>query len=135
MMSERENLQTLQQMYEAFGRGDIPALLNALTDDVDWHWTGPADFPYAGPHRGREQVARFFSVIDQTLEVQQFEPQEFIAQGDTVVVLGHERSRVRSTGRTFEQDWAMVYTLREGKVVRFRTYEDTAAQLAAFRGA
>jgi uncharacterized protein len=133
-MGEADNTRVVQQMYVAFARGDIAALLDAVADDVDWQWLGPADLPYAGSRQGRAQVAQFFSDIDQAIEVQQFVPQEFIAQNDRVVVLGHERSRVRSTGRTFEQEWAHVYSLRDGKVVRFRGYEDTAAQVAAFRG-
>jgi uncharacterized protein len=135
-MGEADNTRVVQQMYAAFGRGDMPALLSVLADDVDWHWqmAGPANLPYAGRWRGREQVAQFFTAISETVEVQQFEPQEFIAQGDTVVVLGHERSCARSTGRAFEQEWAHVYALRDGKVVRFRAYEDTAAQVAASHG-
>jgi uncharacterized protein len=134
-MAENDNLRNVQQMYAAFARGDIATLLDAVADDVDWQWLGPTGLPYAGLRRGRTEVAQFFSAIDQAIEVQQFEPREFIAQNDRVVVLGHERSRVRSTGRTFEQEWAHVYSLRDGKVVRFRGYEDTAAQVAAFRGA
>ena len=135
-MSEQENLQLVQQVYAAFGRGDIPAVLNALSDNVEWREPGPPDvLPWAGTRRGREQVAQFFAVIAETIEFKQFEPQEFIAQGDKVVVLVHQQVRVKSTGRAFEQDTAQVFTLREGKVTKFHIYEDTAAIVAAFRGA
>ena len=83
----------------------------------------------------REQVAEFFSLIGETLKFEQFEPREFVDQGDTVVVLGYERSLVKPTGRTFENEWAHVFTLRDGKIAKFRAFEDTAAQVAAFEAA
>ena len=74
----------------------------------------------------------FFSLVGETLEFLQFEPREFVAQGDTVVVLGFERNLIKPTGRTFEQEWAHVYTLKDGKIVRFQALEDTAAYIVAF---
>ena len=133
-MNEEKNGQVVQQMYAAFGRSDIPALLNGFADDVDWWVAGPADIPICGSRHGLEQVAQFFKALDETLDTQQFKPQEFFAQGEVVVVLGHERHRVKSTGRIHEGDWVQVFTLREGKVVRYREYLDTAALVAAFRG-
>ena len=133
-MSEQENVQAVQQQYATFLRGDIQAVLNGLTDDVEWQEPGPPDvLPWAGTRRGREQVAQFFTLLSEILEFEQFEPQEFIAQGDKVVVLVRQRVRVKTTGRTFEQDTAQVLTLREGKIAKFRI-EDTAAIVAAVRG-
>jgi ketosteroid isomerase-like protein len=122
----------VQQGYEAFGRGDIPALLDLLTDDVEWTLQGPSVIPFAGTRYGREGVAEFFSVLDETLEFEQFEPREIVAQGDTVVVVGIERSLSKATGRKIEHEWAHVNTLRDGKIAKFRAFEDTAAYVAAF---
>ncbi len=55
-----------------------------------------------------------------------------VARGDTVVVLGREQSRVKPTDRTCEVDWAMVFTLRDGLIARFREYHDTAAWVTAY---
>jgi ketosteroid isomerase-like protein len=131
-MSDQTNSAVVQQAYEAFGRGDIPTVLSALTDDVEWTLQGPPGIPWAGTHRGREGVAEFFSLLGEGLEFELFEPLEFVAQGDTVVVLGHERSVVKPTGRGFEQEWAHVYTLRDGKIATGLFIEDTAAQVEAF---
>ncbi len=134
-MSDQTNLGVVQQIYAAVGSGDIPALLSLLTDDVEWTLQGPSLIPWAGTRRGREGVAEFFSLLGETLEFEQFEPREFVAQGDTVVVLGYERSLVKPTGRTFEQEWAHVYTLKDGKIAKARFIEDTAAQVVAFDAA
>ena len=128
----RTNVDVVQETYEAVGRGDIPALLDLLTDDVEWTFQGPSSIPFAGTRRGREGVAEFFSLVGETLEFLQFEPREFVAQGDTVVVLGFERNLIKPTGRTFDQEWAHVYTLKDGKIVRFQALEDTAAYVVAF---
>ncbi|CAN5255594.1 nuclear transport factor 2 family protein [soil metagenome] len=126
------NVDVVQETYEAVSRGDIPALLELLTDDVEWTLQGPSVIPFAGTRRGREGVAEFFSLVGETLEFEQFEPREFVAQGETVVVLGFERSLVKPTGRMFEQEWAHVYALKDGKVAKFLALEDTAAHVVAF---
>jgi ketosteroid isomerase-like protein len=120
-------------LYEAFGRGDKATLVEGFADDVEWQIAGPTAIPISGSRHGREQVAQFFTVLAESLETQQFEPRQFIAQDDMVVVLGHERHRAKSTGRSYEGEWVQVFTLRDGKVVKYREYFDTAAALAAFR--
>jgi hypothetical protein len=131
-LGTRTNVEVVQGTYEAVGRGDISALLDLLTDDVEWTFQGPSVIPFAGTHRGREGVVEFFSLVGGNLEFERFEPREFVAQGDTVVVLGFECSRIKPTGRTFEQEWAHVYKLRDGKVAEFLALEDTAAHAVAF---
>jgi len=134
-MNEQTNVDVVQRNYEAVGRGDIPAVLDLLTDDVEWTLQGPSVIPFAGTRRGREGVAEFFSLLGENLEFQQFEPREFVAKGDTVVVLGYERSLIKPTGRTIEHEWAHVYTLRDGKIAKGRFFEDTAAFVVAFEDA
>ena len=131
-MSDSTNVDVIRRFYGAFGRGDIPAALDLLADDVEWIFRAPSVFPFAGTRRGREGVAEFFSLVGETLEFQQFEPREFVAQGDTVVVVGFERSVSKATGHTIEQEWAHVYTLRDGKIAKGRFFEDTAAYVDAF---
>jgi ketosteroid isomerase-like protein len=77
--------------------------------------------------RGREQVGRFFSTVAQAQDVIEFEPEDFIAQGDKVIALGRFSSRVKSTGSVSASAWAHVWTVKEGKVTHFREYVDTAA--------
>ena len=66
---------------------------------------GPSMIPWVGTRHEHEGGAEFFSLVGETIEFEQFEPREFVTQGDTVIVLGYERSLVQSTGRTFEQEW------------------------------
>jgi len=131
-MNDQTNTDVVQQTYEAVGRGDIPAVLALLTDDVEWTLQGPSSIPFAGTRHGRDGVAECFALVGGNLEFEVFEPHAFVAHGDTVVALGHERSRSTSTGRPVVQEWAHVYSLRNGKVARFQAFEDTATLEAAF---
>jgi ketosteroid isomerase-like protein len=133
-MSAEKNISVVQALYAAFGRGDMATVMAGLTDDVEWVLPGPKEvIPFAGTHHGREAVAQFFLKMNETLEFEQLEPREFVAQGDKVVVLGHSRDRMKSTGRTIENEWAAVVTLRDGKVARYQIYEDTAALVSGLR--
>ena len=133
-MSEQDNLKLVQEGYADFGRGDVQSLLGKFAEDIEWVSPGSKNNPLAGTYNGRARVGEFFKNLSDLTEMSTFEPREFIAQGDKVVVLGRETGRVKATGRTFESDWAMVFTLRNGKIVRFQEYADTANMEAAFGG-
>ncbi|MGH9655779.1 MAG: nuclear transport factor 2 family protein [Bryobacteraceae bacterium] len=134
-MSAQDNTHLVQDAYAAFGRGDIPAVLGYLTDDVEWYAAGPKELPLAGTRRGRQQVSEFFKDLNESEEILAFEPQEFIAEGDTVVALLRYRVRVKATGRIVETDLMHVFTVRNGKVSRLRQFYDTAAALYGREGA
>ena len=132
MMNESANIETIQRLYADFGRGDIPALLAALDPAVDWINAGPDTIPYAGTRHGLAQVREFFETLDASIEVRTFEPREFLARGDRVVVLGGWTGRAKATGREYASEWAMAWTVKSGRVVAFRSYEDTHAMTVAF---
>ena len=126
------NVETAKRGYEAFGRGDIPAVLELLDENCAWISPGPGDkLPWAGAFKGKQQVANFFAQVGQNLEFSEFAPREFIEQGDTVVVLGVSTGRTKKTGKTVKDEWAHVFKFRQGKVVSWQEYVDTAANVAA----
>ena len=131
-MSTEANKRVVQTVFEMFGRGDVPGLLELITDDAEWAAPGPESVSYFGERRGREGALEFFKNLGSSVEFESFEPGDLIAEGDRVVALGHERGRVRSTGKVFENAWALVFTIREGKVAGLRCYENTAAIAEAF---
>ncbi|HLM59037.1 MAG TPA: nuclear transport factor 2 family protein [Pyrinomonadaceae bacterium] len=132
-MSEQDNQRVVQSVYEAFGRGDAAGVLAACAEEINWRFPPSEVVPYFGERRGHQGVIEFLTRIGGAVEFEEFEVRELIPAGDRVVALGRERGRVRATGKTFENEWAMFYTLRDGKVVELRSYEDTAAVADAFR--
>ena len=129
------NLQVVESLYSAFGRGDVPSLLNLLHDDIDWHFVGlPEHVPHGGHFHNKEQVLVFFGTVAQTAQVLEFGPTEMSAFDDKVVSLGHERVIATATGKEFETDWIHYFTIRDGKVIRVREFYDTARMAAAYKG-
>ena len=134
-MSEQDNLRLVQEGYADFARGDVQTLLGKFADDIEWVIPGTKNNPLAGTYKGRSRVGEFFKLLSDLTEISTFEPLQFVAQGDTVVALGRETGRMKTNGRTFQADWAMAFTIRNGKIVRFQEYTDTANLEAAFTGA
>ena len=130
-MSEQQNIETVQQAYATFSRGDIQSLLGIMADDVRWTTPEVPGAPHSGTRTGRDQVAEFFRLVAELWEFSSFEPKQYIASGDDVAVRGSYSGRARTTGRSFSCDWVMAWTFRNGKVAAFQEYTDTAALMAA----
>lgn len=132
-MTERANLDIIEEAYAAFGRGDIEAVMSVEDPLTELEISGPAEIPWAGSFRGHDGARTYFAAIAAEAEFDVFEPHTFVAQGNAVVVLGFERVRSRRTGRSYENHWVHAFTLADGKIVKFREYCDTATVAAAFR--
>ncbi|HYE14510.1 MAG TPA: nuclear transport factor 2 family protein [Pyrinomonadaceae bacterium] len=131
-MSEQDNVGVVSRAYENFKKGDIESLMGQMSEDVDWRLPSIEKVPFSGARRGRASVGEFFSSLAGAQEVRSFEPREFIAQGDKVVALGSYEWGVKTTGRGYGGEWAHVFTVRDGKIVGFHEYMDTAAAAKAY---
>jgi hypothetical protein len=131
-MSAEENKRIVRSIFEAFGRGDVPGVLAHVSEDVTWKAPGPPVIPYFGDRRGHAGATEFFVQLGTNVDFEHFEPGVFVAEGDKVVVLGRERGRVKGTGKTFDNEWALVFTFDGGQVKGFQCYENTAAIAEAF---
>ena len=130
-----DNVSLVQSLYAAFGRGDIDTILAALTPDVNWESVGrPEDFPTLGPRHGIDGVREFFRLVAKSLEFSDFSPRDFHAADGKVFVQGHYEATVRTTGRKAAADWVHIFTVKDGKVSRFREHTDTAQFAEAWRG-
>jgi ketosteroid isomerase-like protein len=129
---EQLTMATVEEAYAAFSNNDIPALLDTLSEGVDWLMPGPPNIlPYAGPRRGRQQVAAFFVALSDIEQIELFRAKDFIEGEDEVIVLGEYRARVKSTGQMISLQWVHVLTLSNGKIDRLCGFFDTAAAVAA----
>jgi uncharacterized protein len=133
-MTETQNTKVIQDAYAAFARGDVTALLGTFDDKIIWKPVqGAADYvPQHGDRHGKAAVREFFELLPQTLTFQQFEPREYVAQGDKVVALGHYRATTPGGGM-FDSDFVMVFTLRNGKITSFQEFSDSAQINAAYQ--
>ena len=132
-MSEDANTETLRLCYERFIEGDIPGLVEHFADDVDITIPEIENVPFGGIWHGKSEAIKYFDLLADTEEITDFEPREFITQGDRVVVLGRSTATVRATGRHYSTEWVHVITVRNNLVEDFVEYFDTAAALRAFQ--
>lgn len=128
------NLEIIQSIYQRFGQGNIPGVLALLDPNINWIWYGPQTIPWAGEHKGHEDMVKFFMAIGQNVTVEAYEPREFLP-GDKgiVTVLGWQRVRVNATRKAWETNWAHIWTIKNGLITRAREYYDTVPVLAAFQ--
>lgn len=120
----------IQDLYAAFGRGDIAYVLARVAPGCQWIVNADG-VPTSGVYVGPEGVADFFQTLAATEEILRFEPREFFEHGNGVVALGFEECRVIATGKTVSTNWAMHFRVSEGKVIHFETFYNSAAYAKA----
>jgi ketosteroid isomerase-like protein len=113
-------------IYEAFGRGDVGAVLGAFDPGIAWREADNFLYadgnPYIGPQRVAEGV---FQRVIGDLDGFSISVDNVIDGGDAVVTEGRYRATVKKTGTPVDAQFAHVWQLRDGKIVRFQQYTDT----------
>ena len=123
----QENVKVVKGMYEAFGKGDIQTVLAALDPQVEW-WEAE-NFIYAegNPYVGPEAVLTgVFARIGAEWEGFAVTPKEVLDAGDTTIGHGYYSGTYRKTGKQARAQFAHFFTFRDGKIVKFQQYTDTA---------
>lgn len=127
------NRERVQALYEAFSRGDVPAVLGAFDPQIQWREAESFRYadrnPYIGPQAVAEGVfLRISSDVDQFAVV----PERIADAGETVLSEGRYRGTVKATGKPVSVQFAHVWRFRDGKVVGFQQYTDTKQWADAF---
>jgi ketosteroid isomerase-like protein len=120
-----EDVKTIQNAYDSFGRGDIPAVLSNFAADAEW--IEPAGLPFSGTHRGPQAVAdNVFSMLPRDWDEFSVVAERFLDAGDAVVVISRFRGQAKAGG-SLDVQAAQVFELRDGKIIRMQHFADTAA--------
>lgn len=122
-MSE-QHIESLTSIYEAFGRGDIGYIVDQLADDVRWFSHTEPVVPTSGDWSTKAKVSGFFQALGENVDVTSFTPDEFVADGDTVVSTGGFAGTARSTGKTFDTAWIFIWKFRGDQVVSYEQFHD-----------
>jgi ketosteroid isomerase-like protein len=128
--------ETIQAVYEAFGRGDVPAIISLCADNVDWNNSRvhSSELPWNGDFSGTSRLPAFFAAVGNNLDFSVFNPHTFVASGDDVVVLLHLESTLKKNGRPIVNDAVHAWKVNaDGKIASYRHFNDTAMELAAWR--
>jgi len=133
MSKQDNNIQIVKEIYDAVGAGDVEAILERVTDDVDWAAEAAGNAaPWYGQRDGKQGVASFFSDINSSIEISEFTPRSFAAGDDDVHLLVDWTFRPIATGREASMTMHHYWRLRDGKVQLFRGSEDSATTAQAF---
>lgn len=118
------NGEIVENLYKSFAAGDIPGVLGALAAEIEW--TEAEGFPYGGTYIGPEAVLmNVFMKLGTEWEGFSAIPEQIIADGEAVVALGNYSGKFLATGKSMTVPFAHVWTIRDGKAVRFVQYTDT----------
>ena len=126
-------IQSVKDMYAAFGRGDIAAILARVAPDVSWELEAPAEISFAGIRRGPEQVKGFFQALANDHADPKLEISDYFSSADGVATFGRYKCTIKKTGKYVDAPIAHLFKFRDGKVIRFVDLTDTAAYLEAAR--
>lgn len=132
-MDIQESKKLVAEGYRLFQNGDIRNLLELYHDDAEWIGPESEFLPFSGSFHGKQGITQFFTKLDAAAQAVRFEIKQIIAEGDTVVVRGESTWLARATGRSYDNPWVHVLTLRDGKVAQLQSYYDTAPGERAFR--
>jgi ketosteroid isomerase-like protein len=122
----QSNVELVRGIYEAFGRGDIPAVLAAMSPDIEWNEAENFAYADGNPYRGPDAIvggvfARLGGEWDGFAAV----PEEYFDAGETVIVVGRYRGTYKATGAAMDAQMAHIWRTRDGKAMRFQQLTDT----------
>ena len=125
-MSTEENVQLVKNFFAAIGSSNARDLLALSAEDIEWIIPGE-DWPLAGTHRGRAELAAVLKKASEEVEMKYPKPPEFVAQGDRVLVVGVATGKIYAMNKPYKDEWVFDITVRDGKVAHIREYIDTQA--------
>lgn len=114
---------------------DVARLVRYLAEDVVFKATVPPGTPISGEFRGKQAVADYFERLSDIAVFRQERPQEFLTDGDRVVVIGDDTFEIKRTGATARSEYAMLLEFRDGLIVRWTIFQDLSAFVDAYRAA
>ncbi len=113
--------EVVDKMFTAFASGDVDGFVATVSEDTVWIYHGTQIIP-AGVFEKKEGVKTFFTNIMERTEIINFEPQEFIVEGNKVVVLGREHQKVKRSGRELKQKWVQIYTVENELITKMEEF-------------
>jgi ketosteroid isomerase-like protein len=131
--SSARHIAVVRKLYSAFRMGDVRAILDVLTEDVEWGEPANPFNPTAGTRHGHTGFLEWLRLGKESEEILALEPRQFISDGGTVAVVGQTKCLAKSTGRTYQTDFVHLITFQGERISRFQEFFDTYAAGEAFR--
>jgi uncharacterized protein len=123
------NVETLRRAYDALNRGELSLVLDLLDPDIEWH--EPPLSPHAGTHRGRDSFERFLRGWLESFDGFRVEPERVVERGDELVAIVRQTGTGRASGLQVETRLAHVWTVADGRAVRWEAVPNPEEALPA----
>jgi len=123
-----DNVSLLKSLYDAFGRGDIPTVLGAMSPGINWYQAEsnpymPSGKPWVGPDA---VLNNLFMKLGAEWDGFAVHPKSFHDAGNSVIVEARYTGKYKATGKSMDTQVCHVWDIRDGKATRFQQYVDTA---------
>jgi ketosteroid isomerase-like protein len=125
----QENVEVIRRIYAVWERESSPVPSGLLDPEIEW--VNPPDAIERGTRRGIEAFSDAADAVSDTFEGVGVDIDEILDAGDEVVVLATLHGRGRGSGADVERRQGYVWTLRDGKAIRFQWFNDPDAALTA----
>jgi ketosteroid isomerase-like protein len=124
-----DNVEVVRRAIDGFNERGLPALLELADPEIEWTTTGR--YVEAGTYHGHEGIRRYLGAVLGEFDDARTDADEYIDAGDDVVVPSRFSGRGKRSGAQVELAMTIVYTVRDGRIVRARNFEDRTEALRA----
>jgi ketosteroid isomerase-like protein len=126
LVTQESTRTALDDLIDAFMRGDNERLAARYHDDIDWLFHAPVSiFPFAGARRGKAEVFKGFALLYETYRVTGYSVEVKLVEGDRAATLSDAHMVQRATGRTIQSRIAGFHRFQEGKMIEYRGFTDS----------
>lgn len=130
---QEKNIETVKLVYSSFLKRDFNAILNVLSQNVEWGEPSNPYNPAGGTRHGHEGFLEWLRIGREAEEILILEPEKFLTDYDNVAVVGYTKCLAKPTNKTYETDFVHLFSFKNNKIVKFQEYFDTFAAGEAFR--
>jgi uncharacterized protein len=122
----QDNIAVIRGMYESFSTGDVTSVLDQMHQHIEWRQAENFIYADRSPYRGPQAVLEgvFMRLASEWADFKVM-PEEWLDAGNHIVVLGTYIGRHKESGREVRAQFAHIWGMTHGRVVRFQQYTDT----------
>jgi uncharacterized protein len=130
MNTAQASSETVKQFFAAFGKGDVEGIVGTFDPAATIVAVRAGEREHDelyGSYRGKQGAREFVANLGRTFDTQAFSVDAILAEGDTAFARGSFTHKVKATGKLYSSDWALTCVVRDGKIVEYRFFEDSAS--------
>ena len=131
---QSQNIKLVKELYAAFGRRDVQAILNLLSDNVEWGEPENPFNPAGGTRFGHSGFLEWINIGRENEDILNLELRQFMTDSNSVAVIGYMKCMAKPTNKMYESDFVHLITIKDGKIVLFKEFFDTYIAGEAFKG-